>query len=185
MKKLLCLALVALMALSMAAIASAEGTTVSIATWDVGTTPYLKAQKDAYEASHPDVTIEYIDLASQDYPTKAAAMLAANDTTDIFMVKEILDLHNWNEAGYVENLNDYIASSNYDLSGFVGMDANYAIDGNQVALPFRSDFWVLFYNKDIFDAAGVEYPTNDMSWEEYKELAIKLTDDRKNQYGHI
>lgn len=183
MKKLLCLALVALMALSMAAIASAEGTTISVATWDVGTTPYLKAQKDAYEASHPGVTIEYIDIASQEYATKAAAMLAANDTTDIFMVKEVLDLLNWNDAGYVENLNDYIASSSYDLSGFVGMDANYAIDGNQVALPFRSDFEVLFYNKDLFDAAGVEYPTNDMSWEEYKDLAIKMTDPEKGVYG--
>ena len=67
------------------------------------------------------------------------------------------------------------------MSGFAGIESNYAVDGEQYALPFRSDFWVLFYNKDLFDAAGVEYPTNDMTWEQYAELAKKLTGD--GNYG--
>ena len=183
MKKLLALALAAIMLLSVAAIAMAEDVTITIATWDATTTAYLAAQKAAYEASHPGVTIEYIDVASQEYAQKTAAMLAAGDTTDIFMVKEVTDLQNWYQAGYAENLNDYIAAAGYDLSGFVGMESNYAIDGNQVALPFRSDFEVLFYNKDIFDAAGVAYPTNEMTWEEYKALAQEIADPANDIYG--
>ena len=48
-------------------------------------------------------------------------------------------------------------------------------DGNFYAVPFRSDFWVLYYNKDLFDAAGVEYPSNDMTMEDYDALARKMT----------
>ena len=48
-------------------------------------------------------------------------------------------------------------------------------DGNFYAVPFRSDFWVLYYNKDLFDAAGVEYPSNDLTMEDYDALARKMT----------
>ena len=34
---------------------------------------------------------------------------------------------------------------------------------------------MLFYNKDLFDAAGVAYPAGDMTWEEYEKLAEKMT----------
>lgn len=175
MKKLFALAMAMIMALSMVSFAAAEDTTLTIVAWDVNTTGYLTAQKEAYEASHPGVKIEYIDVSSQDYDVKVGAMLAAGDTSDIFMIKTVPGLMNWNDAGYAMSLNDYIAASNYDLSGFVGMETNYNYNGEQVALPFRSDFWVLFYNKTLFDNAGVAYPTNDMTWEEYKEKAIAMS----------
>ena len=54
-------------------------------------------------------------------------------------------------------------------------------------LPFKSDFWVVYYNKDVFDNAGVEYPTNDMTLEQYDEIAKKLTNTEPGQevYGSI
>ena len=171
------------MMLGLMSFAAAEDTTLTIVAWDANTTGYLTAQKEAYEASHPGVTIEYIDVSSQDYDTKVAAMLAGGDTSDIYMVKDIPALLNWYEAGYTEDLNPYIEAASYDLSGFVGMEVNYAQNGEQIALPFRSDFEILFYNKDLFDAAGVAYPTNDMSWEEYKEKALALTDTANDIYG--
>ncbi len=183
MKKLLSLVLAGLMVFGLLSFAAAEDTTVTIVAWDANTTPYLTAQKEAYEASHPGVKIEYIDVSSQDYDTKVAAMLAGGDTSDIYMVKDIPALLNWYEAGYTENMTPYIEKANYDLSGFVGMESNYAQNGEQIALPFRSDFEILFYNKDLFDAAKVDYPTNDMSWEQYKEKALALTDTANNIYG--
>ena len=35
------------------------------------------------------------------------------------------------------------------------------IDGGLYALPFRTNDWVIYYNKKVFDDAGVAYPTND------------------------
>ena len=184
MKKILALVLAVLMLLSAASLALAEDAqTLTVVAWDAETTPYLKAQKEAFEASHPGVTIEYVDVASQDYAVKASTMLSGGDSSDIFMVKEITDLLNWQEAGYEEPLNSYIEASGYDLSGFAGIEANYAVDGEQYALPFRSDFWVLFYNKDLFDAAGVDYPTNDMTWEQYADLALQMTNADEGIYG--
>ncbi|MBQ8162697.1 MAG: sugar ABC transporter substrate-binding protein [Clostridia bacterium] len=184
MKKLCALLLAVMMLTSIVSLSLAEDSkTLTIVAWDANTTGYLTAQKEAYEAAHPGVTIEYIDVSSQDYDTKVAAMLAGGDTSDIFMVKDIPALLNWYEAGYAENLNDYIAAANYDLNGFVGMEVNYKFNDEQVALPFRSDFEILFYNKDLFDEAGVAYPTNDMSWEEYKEKALAIADPSKDIYG--
>ena len=178
MKKLLSLALAMMMVLSVMSFAVAEENQVlTVVTWDAGTTPYLIAQKDAFEASHPGVTLEYVDVASQDYAVKVGSMLSAGDTSDVIMIKEIDNLINWQAQGRAEPLSDYIAASNYDMSGFVGMDVNYAVDGVQYAIPFRSDFWVLFYNKDLFDAAGKDYPTNDMTWDEYAALAKEMTGD--------
>ena len=58
-------------------------------------------------------------------------------------------------------------------------------NGKQVALPFKSDYYVLYYNKDIFDAANVEYPSNDMTWDEWEEMCTKLTSGEGNNkvYG--
>ena len=183
MKKTLSVLLAAMMLVSLLAVpALADGQVLTVVTWDATTTPYLIAQKEAFEASHPGVTIEYVDVASQDYGIKTSTMLSGGDTSDVFMIKEIDDLIKWQAQGFTAPLSDYIAQG-YDLSGFVGTEANYAVDGVQYAIPFRSDFWVLFYNKDLYDAAGVELPTNDMTWEQYAELAKKMTDKEKGIYG--
>ena len=179
MKKMLSLLLAAMMVL-LAIPAMAEGNQViTVVTWDATTTPYLIAQKDAFEAAHPGVTIEYVDVASQDYGVKTTTMLEGGDKSDVFMIKEIDNLINWQAQGFAAPLD----TADYDMSGFRGTEVNYAVDGVQYAIPFRSDFWVLFYNKDLFDTAGVEYPTNDMTWDQYAELAKKMTDADKGIYG--
>jgi len=179
MKKLLAVLLAAMM-LVLAIPALAEGNQVlTVVTWDATTTPYLIAQKEAFEASHPGVTIEYVDVASQDYAVKTTTMLEGGDTSDVYMIKEIDNLINWQAQGFAAPLD----TTGYDMSGFVGTEKNYAVDGVQYAIPFRSDFWVLFYNKDLFEAAGVELPNNDMTWDQYVELAKKMTDKEKGIYG--
>ena len=183
MKKMLSVLLAAMMLLSLLAVpALAEDQVLTVVTWDATTTAYLTAQKEAFEASHPGVTIEYVDCESgNEYGVKVSTMLAGGDTSDVIMLKENDQVVQWQASGFAAPLTDYIGS--YDMSGFVGIEKNYAIDGVQYGIPFRSDFWVLFYNKDLFDAAGVEYPTNDMTWDQYAELAKKLTDKEKGIYG--
>ena len=183
MKKLFSILLAALLVLSVVSFAAAEENKVlTVVTWDATTTPYLIAQKEAFEASHPGITIEYVDVASQDYAVKATTMLEGGDTSDVFMIKEIDNLINWQAQGFAAPLADYVAAG-YDMSGFVGTEKNYAVDGVQYAIPFRSDFWVMFYNKDLFDAAGVAYPTNDMTWDQYADLAKKMTNKENNIFG--
>lgn len=176
MKKVLALVLCLMMLSAFAPAMAEEAKTLTVAAWDVETTAYLAATKEAYEASHPGVTIEYIDLASQDYNQKLTTMLAGGDKVDVVDVKELSDLTNWIEQGFVEDLTPYITEAGYTLDNYTGMHQFYQNEnGDQYALPFRSDYWVLYYNKDLFDAAGVDYPTNDMTWDAYKELALQMT----------
>lgn len=178
MKKLIALVMsMAMLATMFAVPVLAEGKQVlTVASWDTTTGGYLAAQEAAFEAAYPDVDLQYVDIASQEYNTKASTMLAGGDTTDVFDVKELSDLQNWIEQGYVESLEPYVAADSFSLDNYLGMDNPYrAADGTLYALPFRSDFWVLFYNKTLFDKAGVAYPTNDMTWDQYAELARKMT----------
>ena len=183
MKKMLSVLLAAMMLISLLAVPALaeDAKELTVVTWDATTTPYLIAQKEAFEASHPGVTIKYVDVDASDYPVKVGTMLSGGDTSDVVMIKELPQMATWQSQGFAAPLTDYI--DGYDMSGFVGTEKNYAIDGVQYAIPFRSDFWVLFYNKDVFDAAGVEYPSNDMTWDQYAELAKKLTDKEKDIYG--
>ncbi len=178
MKKVTALLLAILMVatmMPMMAVAQ-EKKVLTVASWDTTTGGYLAATETAFEAAFPDVDLQYVDVASQEYYIKTSAMLAGGDTTDVFDVKELSDLQNWIAQGYVDSLEDYIKADNYDLAPYVGMEKYYrGTDDAIYALPYRSDFWVLFYNKTLFDKAGVEYPTNDMTWDAYAELAKKMT----------
>lgn len=180
MKKLLALLLVAMMVISLAPMAIAEdAVTLKVSCWDLETTGYYGAIKEGFEAAHPGVTIEWVELASQDYNVKASTMLAGGDTTDVFIIKELSDMQNWVREGYLVNLNDRIAADSYDMSKYAGMADCYKNVGteDQYALPFRADYWVLFYNKTLFDNAGVALPTNDMTWDQYADIARQMKGD--------
>ena len=50
---------------------------------------------------------------------------------------------------------------------------SYSVDGTSYAVPTSFSNVVLYYNADLFDAAGIDYPTNDWTWEDEKEAAEK------------
>jgi multiple sugar transport system substrate-binding protein len=84
-------------------------------------------------------------------------------------------------------LDDFIKRDNFDLSQFSpNMLDSMRWDGKLWELPTNLNTCVLFYNKEIFDKAGVAYPTgdwNDKSWtvEAFIEMAKKLTIDRNGK----
>ena len=178
MKKLVALLLCVAMLVSMAVTFAMgeEKQILRVAAWDATTTIYLTATEEAFEASHPGVDLQFVDVASQDYHIKVGAMLSGGDDIDVVDLKELSNMETWSMQGYIEPLDEYIANSNYNMGNYVGSDTCYVgADGKQYGLPYRSDFWVVYYNKDLFDKAGVDYPTNDMTWEQYADLAKKMT----------
>ena len=183
MKKLISVTLVALF-LTVALLANgateakkADGiTTLTWAMWDKDSTAYYQPLIDAFEAENPDIKIEMLDLGSADYSTMLQTQLSGgDDSIDVVTIKDIPGYNNHVKANLLENLNSYIEKSGVDTGAYNGIPEQITVNGNLYALPFRSDFWVIFYNKDLFDAAGVEYPTNDMTFEEYDALARKMT----------
>lgn len=58
-------------------------------------------------------------------------------------------------------------------------------DGHTYSVPYRNSAWVVYYNRKIFDAAGVDYPSGDWTWEEYAETAAKLSCPSEGIYGSM
>ncbi len=156
---------------------AAEAITLKWAIWDKETTPYWVALEEAYEAANPNVDIEMVDLGSADYMTVLATELSGTGSDfDVVTIKDVPGYATLVQKNTLEPLDSYISAAGIDLSKFGGVDKQVTVDGSLYELPFRNDFWVVFYNKDIFDRAGVAYPTNDMTFEEYDALAKQVTD---------
>lgn len=156
-------------------VSAQESVTLTMAAWDVATTPYWQAVIDAYEAANPNVTVELVDIPSAEYQDTMNIRLSGGDDTDIITVKDIPGYSAMLTRGQIIPLNDYIEASGLDLSVYSGAAEELTYEGSIYGLPFRSDIWILYYNKAIFDAAGFEYPTNDMTWTEFDALARQLT----------
>ena len=156
---------------------AAEPVTLKWAIWDESTTQYWGDIKAEYEATHPGVTIEMVDLGSTDYMTVLATELSGSGSDfDVVTIKDVPGYATLVQKNAIVALDDYIAADGVDLAKFSGATDQVTVDGKLYELPFRNDFWVLFYNKDLFDAKNVPYPTNDMTWEEYDALAREMTD---------
>lgn len=161
---------------------TAEAVSLKWAVWDIASTTYYQPLIDAYKVKNPNVSIEMIDLGSQDYMTALATQLSGSDSNlDVVTIKDIPGYANL----VAKNVLEPVDTASVDLSVYGGITDQILIEDQLYALPFRSDFWVVYYNKEIFDAAGVDYPTNDMTFEEYDTLArsVSKTDLGNEVYG--
>jgi len=176
-RKLAITAILMIFVVSLAGTVSAqdEQITLTMTAWDIATIPYWQDVIDAYEAQNPNVTIEMTEIASSEYTDVVNIMLSGGDTTDIITVKDIPLYNAMLSRGQIIPLNDFIAADDLDLSVYSGAAEELTWDGSIYALPFRSDIWILYYNKAVFDAAGVDYPSNDMTWDEFDAVARELT----------
>ncbi|MBN2469947.1 MAG: sugar ABC transporter substrate-binding protein [Anaerolineae bacterium] len=152
-----------------------EQITLTMTAWDIATIPYWQDVIDAYETLNPNVTVELTDISSAEYQDVVNIMLSGGDQTDIITVKDIPGYNAMLSRGQIIPLNDYIEADAVDLSMYSGAAEELTWEDAIYALPFRSDIWIMYYNKDIFDAAGVAYPTNDMTWAEFDEVARQLS----------
>lgn len=160
---------------SSAASATGEQITLKLANWDTSTQPAVTQLVQEFEAANPDIKVEIIDVPSADYTTKLSVMLNGGSDVDAFFIKDADTMMSMVEKGQMADLSGYISTEGIDLTAFNGLADYYNVNGKQYALPARTDYYVMFYNKDVFDAAGVAYPTNDWTWADFEEMAGKLT----------
>ena len=132
---------------------------------------------DAFQDENPDITVEVTTLPYADYGTAIQTDLAAGTESDVF------DIEYSNYAQYQANgVLAPIEVANADAYKASLLEA-YATDGTQYALPSSFSNVVLYYNKDLFDAAGLDYPTNDWTWDDEKAAAEALTDQAAGVWG--
>lgn len=132
-----------------------------------------------YQQDHPDVEIEWINIVGGGPygRDKLQTMLAGGDIPDFMMLNtgqfEALAARN-----QLLPLDDYVADSGLDLSIYWPQAiAGSSYKGVLYGLPRDMSDVILYYNKDQFDAAGIDYPSDDWTWNEFLAAAQALTVD--------
>lgn len=116
---------------------------------------------------------------------KCLVALQAGDPIDL-IYDTTAGLKKYYNAGVLEPLDEIAAENGYDMEGIYGENLPIYDDGKVYGLPAFNDIWVTFYNKKVFDEAGVAYPeTEGWTWEKYIETAQKLNDPENGVWGSL
>ena len=142
--------------------------TLTLSGWSLATTPEFQTLADGFHEENPDVTIELKEYDAAEYNTLVTADLAAGVGPDIITQKEVKFVTTFQEGGQLLDVSDVELPD-----GISGADS-YKVDGTAYATPYRNDSWVLYYNKALFDAAGVDYPDGSWTWDDYADAAAEL-----------
>ena len=161
--------------------ASAEEVTLSYFTFSAAPDHLedLDAIVAAFEAEHPSVTIEVQTAAYDDYFTSLQTQIAGGAAPDTFELN-YESFVTYARSGALLDLTDHVG----DLGRYYPLALEGFQDGGvQYGLPATFSDVVLIYNKDLFDAAGLDYPTADWTWEDEQAAAEALTDADAGVYG--
>jgi multiple sugar transport system substrate-binding protein len=147
----------------------------------------LEGLADEFEKEHPNVTVDVSSGApsTEDLLQKLSASFAGGNYPDISY-----SFGSW--ASQLETSNrtlditDQVAEADVKWDEFSeAARATVQPTGDKtIGFPAVVDNLSLIYNKTVFDNAGVAYPTNDWTWDDFREAAKKLTDDASSTYGY-
>ncbi|KXS37680.1 MAG: multiple sugar transport system substrate-binding protein [Candidatus Frackibacter sp. T328-2] len=184
MKKLMVLLTLSLFVLLVSQSVLAEE--ITILTWhhEEGTDVWEEIESN-FNEDNPDIELNLVTVADNDFmEQKASTMIAGNIPLDVVWTDSSVN-QALGKAGLLEPLEPYFEKDNINLDDYFTSSINDASwDGEIVGWPAVPMTYLIFYNKDLFDEAGVEYPENDWTIEEFLIKAQKLTDKDNYQYGY-
>ncbi len=129
-----------------------------------------------FMARHPNITVKSENTPWGDFLQKYLAQIAGGSAPDLMYVH-----FSWAQQlisqGSVRELDTYISqASELKLDDFTKPSlVSYRREGKLYGIPYDEGPGILYYNKDIFDKAGVSYPDNSWTLDTLKETALKLT----------
>lgn len=161
----------------------AEKVELHYAYWQDSLGGYLEECKAKFEAANPNVSIVLEPTAWAEYWTKLETAATGGTVADVFQMNGP-NIYKYADAGIILSLDDYIASAGLDMNNYPeAMNQLYNIDGVQYGVPIDYDTIGLWYNKELFDAAGLAYPDDTWTWDDLTQAAEKLTNKDTGVYG--
>ncbi len=140
-----------------------------------------------FHAAKPNITVN-VEVSDWDsYWTKLKTLLAANTPPDVFAMDAPLYL-DYQSRDVLLNLQPYLDQNPGMLDGVYPQTLEaYKTSTGMYGLPRDFQTIVLFYNKDMFDAAKVAYPTASWTYDDLRKAAKELTkvgsDGKISQFG--
>mgnify|MGYP000451111314 CR=1 FL=1 len=139
-----------------------------------------------YLKTHENVEVEWINIVGGGAygRDKLQTMIAGGDAPDVMMLNTG-QFEGLASRGALLALDDFVQKEGFDLSIYWPQAVEGCkYKGKLYGLPRDISNVILYYNKDMFDEAGVAYPTEDWTWDDFLKAAQALTKD-KNGDGKI
>lgn len=150
--------------------------TITYAYWDINQEAMLTDVMKAFNKKYPNVKVQLNMVPFKDYFTKLRAQASSKALPDVFWMNGP-NFRSYAENGQLASLkalvDDGLIDPNKYPSALVDM---YTVDGELFATCKDVDCVGIWYNKKLFDQAGVAYPDETWTLDTYKEKALELTD---------
>ncbi len=172
-------ALAAVLAAGGMTAAAEEEVTITYANFNAsgGQEETLDAMYQAFHEEYPNITVQIETIGFDDYFTQMQTRVAGGTAPDCY------ELNIENFAAYA-NKGVLAELQGIDASGYneTALSA-FHVDGKQYGVPGNFSNVVLIYNKDLFDKAGIDYPTDEWTWEDALTAAEAIRALDENTYG--
>lgn len=134
---------------------------------------FAQAARRAFEASHPNLRIQFI---KSNEGRKVETMIAGGDAPDIINI-DMGHVHFYVQANVIRELTPYLTDRDRaDLPQYFPVTlAPFQRGAALYGLPWGYVPFILFYNKNQFDKYGVPYPNDRWTWEDYRRAALRMT----------
>lgn len=161
-----------------------EDVTITFSCWETGAGKEVITQAiERFEDQNPNIKVDIMFIPAE-YQIKMTAMSVSDTLPDIGYFPENSVLL-WAQNGKLMDLSAMFEES--PLKDKLEMCKFTDKDGKVVAASVANEIALLFYNKDLFDEAGLDYPPASVedawTWDEFLTVAKKLTKDRNGNRG--
>lgn len=171
---------VAMLCAALACRARDSGTVLELANWAEYREADLETRVLApFERDHPGITVQQQSAGTgqAEYRERILTSILAGKPPDVFLLDNI-DVPAFTSRGVTLDLSPYLRRLGVDLSRYDSTVIGIFRRGDAIyALPKGYTPMVMVYNKDLFDRAGLPYPTDDWTWDDFVRIARILTRD--------
>ena len=158
----------------------AEPVNLKFVGWEVSPLETESVEKglEIFMAQNPNITVDYNPIPHDQYTSKVLTMMLAGTCPDVFFCFAY-DYRSFIKGGNLLDLTD-LFNENYSIDDYIPSSAAIMnVDDSIYGISSCTVSPVLYYNKAIFDAAGLAYPPSDpadaWTWEEFRDVAKQLT----------
>jgi multiple sugar transport system substrate-binding protein len=151
--------------------------------WDGANLLALQSLIEQYEQAHPGVAIEAVFVPGAELLTKLQTAIIAGETPTM-AIADLIAMPLLIRTGALIPLDDYIAQSGIDMADyFEGPLAYGYYEGKRYSLPISASNLALFWNKNLFKAAGLDPDKPPQTWEELVEFGCTIK-GKTGKWGH-
>jgi len=127
-----------------------------------------------FEKQNPDIKIKPVYTDGGQYQTKLQTWFSSGDTPDAMGIAGDI-IYDYVKTGMFEDLTPRIENDGLQDSWAESASQNFVYDGKQYGLPHIYHVYCITYNKKLFDEAGLAYPTQDWTLDDFTTMAQALT----------